>query len=538
MNAKTALISVYHKDGITEFTSELVKLGFTIYASGGTAKHLSNAGIKVLDVASLVGGGPILGHRVVTLSREVHAGLLARNIQEDWDELARLSIPHFDLVCVDLYPLQAEITKPDATLAKVIEQTDIGGPTLIRSAAKGQRIVICDPKDRQKVVEWLKSPDTDNVFTEQLAAKGEYTISRYCMTSAEYRSHSDYTGMSGRLVARCKYGENAHQTPAALFSSETDDPLALDKFVVVEGTPPSYNNYCDLDRLLQTTTHIAAGLTANFSVLDRIAIGAKHGNACGCGVHKSDIRAIQTMMMGDPIAIFGGLVMTNFPITAENAESLSGKMLDGVFAPDITPAAKDMLRRKGDKCRFVVNPALRNLGIQSLDTVKRFRYVRGGFLQQPNYTFIPDFRKEIHRFLEETPRYEYTVYGGKLTRDQIRDLLMTWAIGSTSNSNTITLARNGMLIGNGVGQQDRVGAAKLAIERAKRSGHDIYGSVAYSDSFFPFPDGPETLINAGVSAILTSSGSVKDQLTIDLCKKRGIILCMIPDQVCRGFFGH
>ena len=524
---KNALISVYHKDGITDFALELVKLGLTIYASGGTAKHLTKAGIKVLDVATLVGGEAILGHRVVTLSREVHAGLLARyDVPEDMAELERLNIPCIDLVCVDLYPLEQEIAKPDSTESSVIEMTDIGGPTMIRSAAKGCRVIVCDPADRQPVIEWLKSDgQKDPGLPGRLCAKAEFVVANYCMASATYRSAGWYRGLSGELVAECKYGENAHQTPAALFSSGIDDPLGLDKFTVVEGTPPSYNNYCDLDRLLQTMTHVAVAFRNMSGRKDgKIAIGGKHGNACGACTSYNDEDALRCAMNGDPLAIFGGLVMTNFPIDERLAESLSGKMLDGIIAPGFSVEAIAKLRRRGDKCRFIENKALSSeIG---LDAMPRFRYVRGGFLRQPNYTSMMDFS---HANLKKI---------GDASERQLIDMLLAWAIGSTSNSNTITLVKNSMLIGNGVGQQDRVGAAKLAIERATRSKHDINGAVAYSDSFFPFPDGPQTLIDAGVKAILTSSGSVKDQATIDVCVKNNVALYMIPDPIGRGFFGH
>lgn len=529
---KTALISVYRKDGITDFALELVKLGFTIYASGGTAKHLTKAGIKVLDVATLVGGEAILGHRVVTLSREVHAGLLARyDVPEDMAELERLNIPCIDLVCVDLYPLEQEIAKPDSTESSVIEMTDIGGPTMIRSAAKGCRVIVCDPADRQPVIEWLKSDgQKDPGLPGRLCAKAEFVVANYCMASATYRSAGWYRGLSGERAAECKYGENAHQTPAALFSSGIDDPLALDKFTVVEGTPPSYNNYCDLDRLLQTMTHIVAVLRKNDTEVPFIALGGKHGNVCGAAIG-NDVRVVlQDMMAGDPLAIFGGLVMTNFVIDDGIANVLSGKLLDGIIAPGFTGDTIAKLKRKGDKCRFISNPALRLQGAvdgkTSLDGASRFRYVRGGFLRQPNYTFVLDLKDGA-----------WKTYGQQSLQG-LTDMFLAWAIGSTSNSNTITLVKNNMLIGNGVGQQDRVGAAKLAIERATRSKHDINGAVAYSDSFFPFPDGPQTLIDAGVKAILTSSGSVKDQATIDVCVKNNVALYMIPDPIGRGFFGH
>jgi phosphoribosylaminoimidazolecarboxamide formyltransferase/IMP cyclohydrolase len=201
-------------------------------------------------------------------------------------------------------------------------------------------------------------------------------------------------------------------------------------------------------------------------------------------------------------------------------------MLDGIIAPAFTEGAIAMLRRKSDKCRFMANPALQKLEGR-LDQTPRFRFVRGGFLMQPNYTFVPNFYGE-----------QIVRYGGNATLREESDMLFAWAIGSTSNSNTITLVKDKQLIGNGVGQQDRVGAANLAITRARRSGHDVLEAVAYSDSFFPFPDAPQILIEAGVKAIFTSSGSIRDQETINLCEKHGIALYMVSDKVGRGFFGH
>ncbi len=523
---ETALLSVYHKDGIVEFAQGLTDLGVKIYASGGTAKALTDAGITVTDVATLVGGGAILGHRVVTLSREVHAGLLARDIPEDLKELADLSIPFIDLVCVDLYPLEEEIAKTGSTRESVIEKTDIGGPTMIRSAAKGGRVVVCDPKDRVRVLEWLRAGGNDEAFVEELAAKGEYTIAGYCLASATYQGQGHYAGFVGERIAECKYGENAIQAPAALYASATEDPLALSKFSVLEGTPPSYNNWADIDRLLQTATHIAAAFEVNRGKVPHLAVGAKHGNACGAAVGGTHAETLKKTIAGDPLAIFGGLILTNFPIGAEEAEEIAGRMLDGIIAPSFTEEAITKLRRKGDKCRFIVNPALASLGKNSLDTSPRFRYVRGGFLTQPNYTYVLELASaELAKYGNATPAQE-------------DDMLLAWAIGATSNSNTIALVKDGMLIGNGVGQQDRVGAAKLALMRAERSKHEVKGAIAYSDSFFPFPDGPETLIDGGVTTILTTSGSLKDSATIELAASRGVPLYMIPDRLGRGFFGH
>jgi len=523
---RNALLSVYDKSGIVEFARELSELNFTIYASGGTYKHLQERGVLCLPVARLVGGEAILGHRVVTLSREVHAGLLARNTHEDVAELASLAIPRIDLVCVDLYPLQAEINREGSAHESIIEQTDIGGPTMIRSAVKGGRVVLCDPKDRERVLDYYRNGEQETLLLEELAAKGEFVVARYVMASAEYRSAGKFRGIFGTEVAVCKYGENAHQKPASLYSTmQGDDPLALDQFTIVAGTTPSYNTWVDLDRLLQTITHIAEGFALNSNAVPSIAVGGKHGNPCGAAMGENPNDVLERMMWGDPLAIFGGLIITNIPITEEHIEILGEKLLDGIIAPSFTQGAISALRRKGDKCRFISNAHLRNLN-NSLDRATRFRYVRGGFLLQPNYEFVPNFGNgEIVKHGEAPPEME-------------KDMLLAWAVGSTSNSNTITLVKNGSLIGNGVGQQDRVGAAQLAIARARRSNHDLRGSVAYSDSFFPFPDGPQTLIEAGVQSIFTTSGSVKDQAIIDLCKQWGVPLYMVPDQVGRGFFGH
>lgn len=532
---RTALLSVFEKRGIVEFAQQLVNLRFRIFASGGTANKLAEAGIPVSDVASLVGGDAILGHRVVTLSREVHAGLLARDTREDREELDRLGIPWIDLVCVDLYPLRAEIENPNSTRESVTEKTDIGGPALLRSAAKGGRIVICDPDDRGRVIEWLKEDEPDReTFLRKLAAKTEMVVARYCLDSARYHSDGAYDGLIGRQVATCLYGENAHQAPAALFSTDTEDPLSLDRFEHVAGTVPSYNNRCDQDRLLQAIMHIAATLDVNYEKVPFIAVGAKHGNLCGGAIADDDpIKVLRKMICGSLIAIHGGLVMTNFGIDEEGAETLLAyqqikgrRLLDGIFAPVFTEGAVKMLERKRDKCRFLVNPELGRLERKSLDQAPRFRQVRGGFLRQPNYTFVLDLKD---------PRIEKV---GKATPEQEKDLLLALAIGSRSNSNTITIVRDTMLIGNGVGQQDRVGAARLAVDRARSENHETDGAVAYSDSFFPFTDGPKVLTDAGIKVIFASSGSVRDEEVKTFCREHGVVLYLIPDKVGRGFFGH
>lgn len=345
----------------------------------------------------------------------------------------------------------------------------------------------------------------------------------------------DEMKFSGRLALTCKYGENGYQVPAALYEGGSNDPLALEKFRIVAGTEPSYNNLCDLDRLLQTVTHIAASFELNRGKAPLISVGVKHGNSCGAAVGaEGPVEVARRMIMGDPLAIFGGLVMVNYPVTEDVAEALVGhgmpegqrRPLDGIIAPSFDSGAIGFFQRKGDKCRLLANPALAGLGQASLDLSTRYRYVRGGFLAQPNYTYVLDLNDP------ELMRY------GRASRRQEDDMLIAKAIGDTSNSNTITVVKNGQLIANGVGQQARVRGAKLALSLVSYSGHDAKGASASSDSFFPFTDGVEVLADAGIKAVVATSGSIKDRDVIRFCEDREIVLYHIPDKKGRGFFGH
>jgi len=560
MKQKIALISVYNKEGIIDFSKKLVGLGWKIISSGGTAKHLLEAGIQVTDIAEITGMPPILDHRVLTLHPKIHGGLLALDMPEHLAELEKYEIPWIDLICVDLYPLEEETKNPNATRESVIDKTDMGGVALLRSSAKGRRITICDVSDRIRVIDWLKNGELDREkFLNHLAAKAEATTARYCSISGEYHSNGLYKGIFSKQFLKCAYGENAYQTPAFLYKihDAQKDPLAITNWKQVAGSDLSYNNFCDLDRMIQTITHIGAGFEKNFNFVPDIAIGAKHGNACGAGVaeallpsvdgSKASVEAVGKMLLGDLRAIFGGSVMLNFPVNEKIAEELISKyspegvrrLLDIVSAPSFSPEAVEILSRKKGKCRLLTNPAIEKAGLSSLDFSSRFRYIRGGFLTQPNYTFVPELSR--------------TVLGETLLRTVLADLVLAWGVGCTSNSNTVTLAKDGQLLGNGVGQQDRVGAAKLAIFRAddareslRLSGEpkalpgkaDLENAVAYSDSFFPFPDAVEVLINRGIKTIFSTSGSVNDEKIKELCKRKNVNLIMFPDSEARGFYQH
>jgi phosphoribosylaminoimidazolecarboxamide formyltransferase / IMP cyclohydrolase len=329
----------------------------------------------------------------------------------------------------------------------------------------------------------------------------------------------------------CAYGENAWQAPAQLVPDGGTDPLGLGRFEHLEGSAPSYNNWAELDRQLQTVTHVAAAFDVAGLPVPAIALGTKHGNACGAAVGATAREAIERMVVGDPRAIFGGCVLLTTPVDADAADALLShgtgggrRLLDLVTAPSFTPEAVEALARKHGKCRLLANPALASLDRSSLDAEPRQRPVRGGVLEQPNYTFVLDLSA--------------AEVSGELTDAARADLLLAFAVGSTSNSNTVTLVRDGQLLGNGVGQQDRVGGATLAVMRARDAGHDPAGAVAYSDSFFPFPDGPQVLTDAGVTTIFSTTGSVRDDEVRAAIAAAGAVHVGLPDRDARGFFGH
>ena len=538
---KCALISVYDKTGIPDFARELDKMGWKIIASGGTARAIAAAGVAVTDTAELVGGGAILGHRVVTLSREIHAGLLADLLKpEDVAELVRLDIPVLRMVVCGFYPLENAIAAADATVESVIEQTDIGGPCMARSAAKGRRIIITRTEDRTPVLKMLKAGgDVSDKMLQTLRARAELVVAQYCLASATFQSSGKFTGITGEHVRDLRYGENPQQADASMFSCKTNDPLALDKFRVIEGNP-GFVNWTDVDRGLQTMTHTGAGMELNFGEVPLIAIGIKHGNPCGAAVGSNPIKVVRKMAMGDSLALFGGVVMVNFRITQRIAEAMvtAGKddgkkqSFDAVVAPSFTDGAIKILSRGGARCKLLVNPALETESA-NLDTAPLMRMTRGGWLIQPNHTHVLDLNDD-----------NMVIHGERRDKKAEIDLILAWAINVTSNSNTITVVNDSMLLGNGVGQQARVWAAKLCVSRGIDAKHatQMKGAVATSDSFCPYPDAPEALINAGVTTIYSLSGSTApgggDSATIQRCEESDVTLYMFPNTMGRGFFMH
>lgn len=525
--------SLYDKTVLDVFLHELltIKPDTEIIASGGTATQLAKWGFTVTSVEKLTGQRPILDGCVKTLVPQLYGGVLALEDNPTHDaDRAEYKIPIIDMSIHDFYPLETEIAKPGSTEESVRKETDVGGPTFAHASAKGRKIVLVRRSQWKEALERLRAgTDNDPAYRRHLAGVAEREVAKYIMTSAEYLSGGNYTAIFGERIRELKYGENPGQKPAFQYAIDSSDPLALHNFRLAEGNP-SHTTMTDLDRSLQTLTHISAVLAHNGHPVGDITVGVKHGNPCGEAQTGGDtLLALRKMLHGNLTAIFGGAIITNFPITKAEAdvllhyESAKRRPIDLIAAPEFSDEAVEELHRKEGKCKLFANPALRTA---TLDTSRRFRHVRGGFLTQPNYTFVPDLRAQ------------YVTKHGLASDEQEMDMLLAWAIGSTSNSNKITLVKSRQLIGNGVSQQSRVEAAELALLKVRYSGDMPRGAVAYSDSYFPFPDGPQLLIDAGVSAILTSSGSVRDSETIALCKERNVPLYMIPDEMCRGFYAH
>lgn len=529
MNRKRALISVTDKTDLVELARTLAYAGYEIVSTGGTAEAIRNAGLAVTDVASVTGFPEMLDGRVKTLHPLILGGILAVPEEKGHqDDMAEHGIKPFDLVVVNLYDFAG---KPG------IEQIDVGGPTMIRAAAKNHAYVgvVTDPNDygvviREIEVEGELSPGTSQRF----AAKAFAHTANYDLMIAKWMSDGEYAGFVGQRSKQLKYGENAWQTPAFVYSDlrGSTDSLRLSEFQSVEGGEPSLVGAMDQSRALQVLTHLAAAHSLNSGRVPFMAIGVKHGNACGLAAGGNPVQVIRKMVDGDPLAIFGGVVMTNFPITGEVARELkrqtdgSPRMYDAVIGVSFDDDAVEVLHRKGAKCRMLFNPALGELGYTSLDDTELWRTIRGGdFLVQPNYTHVLDL------LVSEK-------YGAPLDMQQQEDLLLAWAAGAMANSNSMALAWDGQLLALGAGQQSRIGGLELAIHKAHRAGHKLKGAVLYSDSFNPFDDVARMAGENGISAIFASSGSLRDADTIAMCEQYGISLLMQPDADVRGFAAH
>ena len=486
---KSALISVFYKDGLEPIVKALDQQGVTIYSTGGTYKFIHDLGIEPISVESLTGYPSILGGRVKTLHPKVFGGILSRrDMFSDGEQLAEYEIPEIDLVIVDLYPFEATVAS-GAPEQDIIEKIDIGGISLIRAAAKNFKDVVIVPAVNH-YEEFLK------IYQEQeggttLEQRRHFAAYAFNVSSNYDTAIFNYFNQKEQLPAfkqSCtqaqvlRYGENPHQK--GYFFGDLDAC-----FTKLGGKEISYNNIGDIDA--------ACALIDDFDQTTFAIL--KHNNACGLSCRPSLLDAWKDALAGDPVSAFGGILITNRTITKEVAEEMHKIFFEVCIAPDYDEEALSILKAK--KNRII----LKRNTFKMHDKV--FRSVLDGVLVQDRDTVVPT-AAEMSKSVTSTP----------ITEQQAQDLAFATILVKHTKSNAIVLAKNGQLCASGTGQTSRVDALRQAIAKAQSFGFDLHGAVMASDAFFPFPDCVEIAHEAGIVAVAHPGGSIHDQDSIDFCE--------------------
>jgi phosphoribosylaminoimidazolecarboxamide formyltransferase/IMP cyclohydrolase len=475
---KSALVSVFYKDGLEDIVRALAARGVTIYSTGGTQKFIQELGIEPVAVESLTGYPSILGGRVKTLHPKVFGGILSRrDMYSDGEQLAEYEIPEIDLVIVDLYPFEQTVAS-GAAEQDIIEKIDIGGISLIRAAAKNFADVVIVP-----AVNYYK--EFLDIYTAQQGCTTLEQRRRFATYAFGVSSHYDtaiHNYFNGTYTLR--YGENPHQK--GVFYGDLDG--CFDK---LNGKEISYNNLGDIDA--------ACALIDDFEGQTAFAI-LKHNNACGMAVRKTLLEAWKDALAGDPVSAFGGVLICNQKVTKEVAEEMHKIFFEVCIAPDYDEAALEILR--GKKNRII----LRRKAFRMADPM--MRTVLNGVLVQDRDTVVPTAEE-----------MEKSVTSTKITKQQAADLAFATILVKHTKSNAIVLAKDGQLLASGTGQTSRVDALRQAIAKAQSFNFDLQGAVMASDAFFPFPDCVEIAHQAGIVAVAHPGGSIHDQDSIDYCEK-------------------
>lgn len=499
---KRALLSVSDKTGLLDFAQGLVRNGYEIISTGGTKRVLEEAGLPVIGISEITGFPEIMDGRVKTLHPNVHGALLCvRDNPDHVKQIQDLSIDYIDLVCVNLYPFKETVQKSGVDHATIIENIDIGGPSMLRSASKNYRFipVVCDPADYDTVLEEIEANGETNPETrEKLAAKVFRHTARYDAMIADYltkktgETFPESMTITFDKVQDLRYGENPHQRAA--FYKGMNPQYSLANATQLHGKELSYNNIQDGNAAIE--------ILKDFSD-SPAAVGLKHMNPCGVGIGKTINEAWDKAYEADPVSIFGGIVALNRPVDKELAEKLSKIFLEIIIAPGFDEDALEILERK------------KNIRLMVLDTTLepnnnlKYTNVSDGLLVQD---------MDTHQVKAEDLK---CVTNRKPTAEELEQLLFGWKVVKHVKSNAIVLVKDNMTIGVGAGQMNRVGAAKIAIEQA---GEKAKGSIMASDAFFPMPDTVEEAAKAGVTAIIQPGGSIRDQDSIDACNKYGIAM--------------
>ncbi|MFL5401329.1 MAG: bifunctional phosphoribosylaminoimidazolecarboxamide formyltransferase/IMP cyclohydrolase [Gemmatimonadales bacterium] len=498
-----ALISVSDKRGVVAFARGLVQLGWEIISTGGTAKTLRDADVPVTPVGQVTGFPELLDGRVKTLHPAIHGALLARrNLPEHVAALEKHSIVPIDLVAVNLYPFQLTVTRQGASFEDAVENIDVGGPSMLRSAAKNHESVlpVVDPTDYPVVLDLLRSgkltPEIRRDFaTKVFAHTADYdaAIAAYFTPKAEGLPVRMSVAMERMQPLR--YGENPEQR-AALYV--TEEPRGMRDLTQRQGKELSFNNLLDVDA--------AMGAVACWANRPACAI-IKHTTPCGIAVAASAAEAFHKARSTDPVSAYGSVIAFNTVVDQATARAMSDLFVEVVAAPSFHAEALEVFAAK-KQLRVVELPV--SAGAGTLD----FKRVRGGFLVQDQFQFDP----AEHSWKVATRRQP--------TGPEWNDLRFAWAAVGSIKSNAILLAREEMAIGVGAGQMSRVDSAFLAVHKARQQGHETAGSVLASDGFFPFPDGVEQAAAAGVKAIIQPGGSVRDGEIIEAADRHDMAMVM------------
>ena len=500
-----ALLSVYNKKGIQELARGLSGLGWEIISTGGTARALEDAGVVVTKVEDVTGFPEMLDGRVKTLHPVIHGGLLARrDLPPHMEALQEHGISPIDLVAVNLYPFRETVDDPNVRFEDAIEQIDIGGPSMLRSAAKNHAAVLplVDPTDYDLVLEALRNDAVDETLRGDLAMKVFAHTSAYDAAIAEYFAKDEFglpsfINLSLNRTQTLRYGENPNQA-AALYT--TGEPDGIGEMWQRHGKELSFNNLIDIDGAMMSV--------GGWS--DRIACAIiKHTTPCGVALGNTTVEAYRRALATDPTSAFGSVVAFNTVVDAATAEAMADLFVEVVVAPRFRDGAVAVFERKKN-LRVVEMPLAAPAGSVSFD----FKRVRGGFLAQERFAYSTD-QTSWKVATQREP-----------TAEAWRDLYFAWTAVANVKSNAILLAKDEAAIGIGAGQMSRVDASFLAVHKANREGHDPKGSVLASDAFFPFADGVEEAAKAGVTAIVQPGGSKRDEEVIAAADEHGLAMVL------------
>ena len=511
---RRALISVSDKTDLAPFAKRLMKHGVEIISTGGTARALSEAGVPVVPIDQVTGFPEMMDGRVKTLHPKIHGGLLAlRDEASHVEAMQQHDIQAIDLICVNLYPFEQTIAKPDVKDAEAIEQIDIGGPSMIRSGAKNHRFVavVTDPSQYDAVCNDLDAHDgaTSLDLRRRLAASAFARTASYDTAIAQWMARrgtaqfpDTWTGPLHRSSIELRYGENPHQDAALYLEPGVEEP-SVARAKQLHGIALGFCNYFDADGALELVKEIDPAAHAAAAVI-------KHANPCGFAIDDDLPTAFRKAYDGDPLAAFGGIVALNREVDVATAEAIceGRKLLHVIIAPSYQDDALKLLSDRWKNVRILAVGTLGHPGTREQRPVDMRRMVGGVLMQQ----------RDLAPF--DASSWEHKA-GPAPDQADLRQLELAMIAVKHLKSNAVCIVNDNMLVGGGMGQVDRLASSRLAIERA---GDRAKGGYAGSDAFFPFPDGPQQLIDAGVKAIAEPGGSVKDDEVIDTCEKAGVTL--------------